>query len=98
MHRSWPRAHHVAERDLSLCTHCGRCAGRCHFDAFYTDGSTIQVGRLSIMEIKFAPDRCIGCSLCETTCPVDAITMRPLTKEEDAEIEALRKANQQQVL
>jgi NAD-dependent dihydropyrimidine dehydrogenase PreA subunit len=91
LHRNWPRAHYIAERDMDKCRHCGRCVERCHFDAFHYDGSTVMVDGVEKKAVAFSSVRCIGCGVCATTCPDEAITMRALTPEEDAEIEALRK-------
>ncbi len=76
--RQWPRAHYVAERDLSRCHMCGKCAQRCHFGAFYRDGTRVLVRGKSARHIAFDAARCWGCGLCATTCPEQAITMRPL--------------------
>ena len=87
MHQVWPRAHHIADRDMDKCEHCGVCARRCHFDAFYRDGTKVMVDGKPRKTIAFNPDLCIGCGLCVTTCPDEAITMRPLTRDEDRAIE-----------
>jgi Pyruvate/2-oxoacid:ferredoxin oxidoreductase delta subunit len=64
--KTWPRVYFVAERDMDLCSHCGICVQRCHFDAFFEDDSG---------EIAFNADECRGCGICATGCPSEAITM-----------------------
>lgn len=74
----WPRSRYVAVYDQDRCTLCGACLKRCHFEAFYQKGTTIQVNGRLRPEIFFEPDRCWGCGLCATTCPADAILMERL--------------------
>jgi NAD-dependent dihydropyrimidine dehydrogenase PreA subunit len=78
MHRQWPRSHHVAERDMDKCEQCGLCVRRCHFDAFYHDGTKTVVNGKARKTVLFDPLKCWGCGLCSTTCPDEAITMAPL--------------------
>lgn len=74
----WPKAFYVASRDEEKCNHCNICVSRCHFDAFYHDGTTYQVNGKKKKRIRFNPDNCWGCGLCATACPEAAITMKPL--------------------
>ena len=59
------RSEYVAVTDVDNCIHCGDCEGRCLFDA-----RIIQHDKL-----EFDSDKCVGCGLCITTCPVAAISM-----------------------
>jgi ferredoxin len=86
---AYPRVYYVAERDMDKCHHCGMCAKRCHFDAFYRDGTRTEVvgktGRvLKRKTVLFNPELCRGCGLCATTCTEQAITMKPLRVTQEA--------------
>ena len=76
--RQWPRAHHVADCDWSQCNHCGKCTRRCHFGAFYQDGTRTLVNGKNMRTVRFDAEKCWGCGLCATGCPVNAIEMKPL--------------------
>lgn len=78
MDRQWPQSHHVATCDWDRCTHCGLCTRRCHFDAFYRDGSTIEIDGKSRKAVQFNPEKCWGCGLCANTCPEEVIVMESL--------------------
>jgi len=55
-----------AEIDPEACSGCGTCADeRCQVDAIDSDGDTYRVLR----------HRCIGCGLCVSTCPEEAIQL-----------------------
>lgn len=82
MGRQWPRAHYLAERDMTKCAQCGLCVRRCHFDAFYHDGTHVTVDGKRRKTVQFDPLKCWGCGLCATTCPDAAITMRPVGTRE----------------
>jgi ferredoxin len=86
--KQWPRSHHVATRDLEACVHCGLCANRCYFDAFYQEGSTVEVDGTVRQAIQFDPEKCWGCGICATACPEGAIIMTPLRESEREEPEA----------
>lgn len=85
--KQWPRSHHLAARDLDACVHCGLCAKRCYFDAFYRDDSTLEVNGTVKPAVQFDREKCWGCGICATACPEGAITMVPLCKPEKEEPE-----------
>jgi electron transport complex protein RnfB len=59
-------SHFYAEQDPDLCTECGICADeRCQVNAIVEEDG----------EYRFIPEACIGCGLCVSTCPNEAITM-----------------------
>lgn len=63
------RSEYAATTDAAACTNCGACVERCSFEArIMNDG-----------QMEYAPDKCLGCGLCATTCPAAAITMQRLT-------------------
>ena len=74
----WPRSRYVAVYDQERCNLCGTCVRRCHFAAFYHDGSTVEADGKTRKSVLFDPERCWGCGLCVSTCPEGAITMRQL--------------------
>jgi NAD-dependent dihydropyrimidine dehydrogenase PreA subunit len=74
----WPKSRYVAEFDSALCTLCGLCVRRCHFGAFYHDGSPVTVKGKNRKAVAFDPEKCWGCGLCANACPADAIAMKPL--------------------
>ena len=66
----------TAEIDPEVCTACETCLGRCFFQAIEMvtiDGQeTAQV---------ISPDKCMGCGLCQVTCPTGAISMKETRPE-----------------
>ncbi|MGB3225561.1 MAG: 4Fe-4S dicluster domain-containing protein [Desulforhopalus sp.] len=47
------------------CIHCSVCVDRCVFGArVFQDG-----------KVEYIPTECLGCGLCVTTCPAEAISM-----------------------
>jgi ferredoxin len=75
---AWPKIRYLAEYDASHCSLCGSCVRRCHFGAFYHDGSKAKVKGKHLEMVAFDPDKCWGCGLCANTCPTDAIVMQPI--------------------
>jgi len=75
----WPRTRYVAVHDAQSCNLCGACVKRCHFDAFYYDGRTVEVDGKAAKNVAYDPERCWGCGLCANTCPSQAIVMEPST-------------------
>jgi Na+-translocating ferredoxin:NAD+ oxidoreductase subunit B len=59
-------SHYYAEIDPDKCSHCGICADeRCQVEAIKDEGDFYSV----------LGARCIGCGLCATTCPEEAIEL-----------------------
>ena len=75
---SWPKSRYIAVHDREGCNVCGACVKRCHFDAFYHDGSTLEVDGKAKQNVLFDPDKCWGCGLCANTCPSEAVVMQRL--------------------
>ena len=76
--RVWPKSRYVAVYDKECCDFCGACVKRCHFDAFYHDGSMVETTGKTKENVRFDPEKCWGCGLCANTCPSDAIIMESL--------------------
>ncbi len=74
----WPKSRYVAAYDPDLCRQCGACVKRCHFEAFYHDGTTIPVDGKMKLEVFYDPEKCWGCGLCANTCTEHAIAMLSL--------------------
>jgi ferredoxin len=59
-------SHYYAEIDADKCSACGTCADeRCQANAIKIDGDSYSVVK----------QKCIGCGLCATTCPEEAIRL-----------------------
>jgi Pyruvate/2-oxoacid:ferredoxin oxidoreductase delta subunit len=71
----WPKSHYIVQHDRDRCNQCGACVKRCHFEAFYHDGSTIEVDGKIKNNVAVNLDKCWGCGLCANTCPEGAIEM-----------------------
>jgi NAD-dependent dihydropyrimidine dehydrogenase PreA subunit len=74
----WPRNRYVAIHDAERCNLCGACVKRCHFGAFYRDGTMVTIDGKTKKGVVCDPDLCWGCGLCANTCPSEAIAMEPL--------------------
>lgn len=74
----WPKSHYVAVHNQEACNLCGACVKRCHFAAFYHDGSSREIEGKARPNVLFDPDKCWGCGLCANTCPEGAILMASL--------------------
>jgi Pyruvate/2-oxoacid:ferredoxin oxidoreductase delta subunit len=48
---------------------------RCHFGAFYHDGTTTLVDSKEKPTVRFDAGRCWGCGLCANSCPSGAAVM-----------------------
>ncbi|WP_022666153.1 ATP-binding protein [Desulfospira joergensenii] len=59
------RSQYLAVTDHETCTLCGECVDRCVFGARILTGD----------ELVFRGNKCLGCGLCVTTCPVGAVSM-----------------------
>jgi MinD superfamily P-loop ATPase len=59
-------SYYFAEIDSEACTACGTCKDeRCQVNAIQEEDDVYEVIR----------DKCIGCGLCVTTCPSEAISL-----------------------
>ncbi|MBN2577962.1 MAG: 4Fe-4S binding protein [Pirellulales bacterium] len=61
--------------DADKCTHCGACAKNCPMGAITID--------LEAKTLSYAPERCIGCGLCQVACEKQrAVALRPVPQQE----------------
>jgi ferredoxin len=74
----WPKSRYVAVHEKERCNFCGACVERCHFAAFYHDGSTVEITGKTKENVRFDPEKCWGCGLCAETCPSGAIVVKIL--------------------
>ena len=61
-----------AEIDPDLCTACETCVDRCIFNAVEMNGDAAKV----------IAEKCLGCGLCTTTCPAEAIELVEVREED----------------
>ena len=71
----WPKSRYVAIYHPEHCNLCGSCVKRCHFDAFYHDGTQVDIDGRWFENVRLDPDLCWGCGLCANACPAGAISM-----------------------
>jgi NAD-dependent dihydropyrimidine dehydrogenase PreA subunit len=71
----WPKSRYIAKYDSSLCSTCGTCLERCHFEAFFYLDPTGNGDRTPLEAVGYDPEKCWGCGLCANTCPENAIQM-----------------------
>ena len=59
------RGRFIERTDLAECNHCGDCVNVCYFNA----------REMTEEGLHLNTDRCYGCGLCASVCPVDCIRM-----------------------
>lgn len=73
------RAEYICEVDWDLCNGCKACMSQCQFGAqFYSSG----LGKIFI-----SAERCYGCGVCRSACPMDAIKL--ISRHERAQAASL---------
>lgn len=63
---TWPKRRYDIFWDESKCINCGKCVKACNFEAFVKEDR----------KVKFIEEKCLGCTLCNSHCPVNAITIK----------------------
>ncbi|MGI6095301.1 MAG: ATP-binding protein [Lachnospiraceae bacterium] len=63
----WPKSNHRIAWEAETCVQCESCLERCHF----------QVLRMEEGEMQIAHEQCVGCGICVSACPVDALHLIP---------------------
>ncbi len=58
-----------ADIDANLCDFCSTCKDRCYFNAI----QEMELEGKTVMSIT--KDKCLGCGLCQITCPEEAISL-----------------------
>lgn len=68
---------YVAEIDPTLCSGCETCLDRCFFHAIEPEQKNGNSGVMHVLA-----DKCMGCGLCQVTCPEDAIVLKAVRPED----------------
>lgn len=72
--RSFVKSNFITDINHSLCTKCSLCIDICPVRAMYLylghDGTGTE------KNVQLIPERCIGCGLCTSHCPTDAISLK----------------------
>ncbi|SHH74595.1 ATP-binding protein [Desulfosporosinus lacus] len=71
----FPVSQILVQRDDSKCSHCGACARRCNFGAFYVGEAEVIVKGKRRSKVEFDLTKCWGCGICEEACPAKAISV-----------------------
>ncbi|KGK83289.1 4Fe-4S ferredoxin [Desulfosporosinus sp. HMP52] len=71
----FPISQFMVQRDETKCSHCGACAKRCNFGAFYSGEAKTVVKGKSRRKVELNLNKCWGCGICKETCPTKAIAM-----------------------
>ncbi len=62
----------LAEIDATLCSGCETCTDRCQFKAIVP----VDEDEEEEIHMQVVPEKCMGCGICQITCPEEAISMK----------------------
>jgi ferredoxin len=77
----WPKSRYIAVHHRERCNLCGACVGRCHFEAFFHDGTQVAIDGKRQDNVRLDASLCWGCGLCANSCPESALEMKALNQE-----------------
>lgn len=69
----WPAVTYQVQVDSEKCVNCKACIGRCRFSVLGSDGEKIVADTRN--------HTCVGCGLCVTVCPTDALSVEKRENE-----------------